>query len=94
MSGSYGVGVYFAVSPDYSIRSYCPVGQTGSKSIYLAKVLIGQVGKGMAGLKEPPELNTTTKERFDSVADNPASPSMYVIFYDCQMYPEYLITFQ
>ena len=30
---------------------------------------------------------------FDSLVDNMANPSMYIIFQDAQAYPEYLITF-
>ena len=30
---------------------------------------------------------------YDSVVDNIANPSIFVVFYDAQAYPEYLITF-
>lgn len=82
-----GNGVYFAVQASYSISGYSKPDPQGNKHIYQARVLIGKVAPGQAGLKEPPQ-------NFDSVADNPAAPGMYVVFFDAQTYPEYLITFR
>jgi len=80
-----GNGVYFAVNSAYSIRGYCPADNSGHKYIYQARVLTGKSTRGKSGLKEPPA-------GYDSVSDSD-SASIYVVFYDAQSYPEYLITF-
>lgn len=82
-----GNGVYFATSASYSVRGYCPADASGLKYIYQARVLTGKCTRGQSGLKEPPA-------GFDSVADNPSSPGVVVVFFDAQTYPEYLITFK
>lgn len=79
--------MYFATSAAYSVRGYCPADTSGLKYIYQARVLTGKYTTGRSGLKEPPD-------GFDSVADNPSSPAAFVVFYDAQTYPEYLITFK
>ena len=79
-----GNGVYFATNSIYSIRSYCPADSLGNKYIYLARVLTGKSVPGQRGLKEPPAGYDSVKDRDDTI---------YVVFYDAQTYPEYLITF-
>lgn len=87
----YGNGSYFAVDPNYSARGYAVPDSQGHKRMYLAKVLVGDFTRGQAGLPAPPEKNQC--DLYDSVCDNPAQPSIFVIFNDVQAYPEYLITF-
>lgn len=88
-----GEGVYFAADATYSANSsYSQPNAMGQKRIYQAKVLIGNSCAGRGGMKEPPYMNGSSGQRFDSVHDN--GNSMYVIFHDTQAYPEYLITFQ
>jgi poly [ADP-ribose] polymerase 10/14/15 len=82
-----GNGVYFATGSNYSIRGYCSPDASGNKCIYQARVLTGKYTTGQAGLREPPA-------GFNSVVDNVTSPSMFVVFYDAQTYPEYLVTFK
>ena len=77
-----GNGVYFAVNSAYSIGGYCKPDSSGNKHIYYARVLTGKSAPGQSGLKEPPQ-------GYDSVTGG----SAYVVFYDAQTYPEYLITF-
>jgi len=84
---AYGSGVYFAVNSAYSIRGYCPVDGLGNKYIYRARVLTGKSTQGQSGLKEPPA-------GYDSVTDNANAQTIFVVFYDAQTYPEYLITFK
>ena len=79
-----GNGVYFAVNSNYSIRGYCPADGSGHKYIYQARVLTGKSTSGGSGMKEPPA-------GYDSVT---GGGSIYVVFYDSQTYPEYLITFK
>jgi poly [ADP-ribose] polymerase 10/14/15 len=91
---SFGNGSYFAADPAYSIRSYCPRDNQGLRYIYQVRVLTGKFAQGAAGMKEPPGLPNKPDANYDSVVDNVANPSMFVIFHDAQSYPEYLITFK
>jgi len=79
--------VYFASASAYSINGFCPADASGLKYIYQARVLTGKYTRGQGGLKEPPA-------GFDSVVDNPSAPGAFVVFFDAQTYPEYLITFK
>ena len=45
-------------------------------------------------MKDPPAKRTTNLNvLYDSVVDNVGNPYIFVVFYDPQAYPEYLITF-
>jgi poly [ADP-ribose] polymerase 10/14/15 len=77
-----GNGVYFATTSQYSIHGYTTADSSGYRYIYQAQVLIGKSTPGQSGLKEAPP-------GYDSVSGS----GMYVVFYDAQTYPEYLITF-
>ncbi|KAG8547822.1 hypothetical protein GDO81_027392 [Engystomops pustulosus] len=90
----YGNGTYFAVNADYSARGYCPPDANRHKHLYLARVITGVFCIGRAGMVAPPAKNTlNSTDLYDSVTDNTASPSMFIIFNDIQAYPEYHITF-
>lgn len=43
-------------------------------------------------MKVAPDLDSTKGIKFDSVVDNIASPSIFVVFTDNHAYPEYIIT--
>ncbi len=47
---------------------------------------------GQADMKTPPVR--VAPDLYDSVVDNVQNPSMFVVFHDCQAYPDYLITFK
>ncbi|XP_043913996.1 protein mono-ADP-ribosyltransferase PARP14-like [Protopterus annectens] len=91
----YGEGVYFAVESSYSTNStYSRPDLSDMRYIYRARVLAGRYTEGKRGLRvPPPRLNFNPYDRYDSVVDSKALPTMYVIFHDDQAYPEYLITF-
>ena len=84
----YGEGVYFAKDAAYSARDRYSKQDTesGHKYMYLARVLVGKYTKGDKGIKKPPAT-------FDSVVNDVDDPGIFVVFYDGQAYPEYLITF-
>uniref|UniRef100_A0AAJ7WL60 Poly [ADP-ribose] polymerase n=1 Tax=Petromyzon marinus TaxID=7757 RepID=A0AAJ7WL60_PETMA len=90
-----GVGTYFALNAWYSASdTYSKPDANGTKYMFQARVLTGSYCKGDASMKEPPLKSPFSKTvRYDSVVDNCFSPSMFVVFYDNQAYPEYLITF-
>ncbi|XP_062312355.1 protein mono-ADP-ribosyltransferase PARP14-like isoform X2 [Osmerus eperlanus] len=90
----YGNGTYFAVNASYSASdTYSKPDPQGQKFMFLCCVLTGDFTRGQQGMIVPPSKGNTNAQLYDSVTDNPARPSMFVIFHDCQAYPEYLITF-
>lgn len=90
----FGKGSYFAVDPAYSARGYATPDAKGHKRMYLARVLVGDFTQGRAGMIMPPAKTAgSTADLYDSVTDNAAVPTMFVIFNDIQAYPEHLITF-
>ncbi|XP_046902162.1 poly(ADP-ribose) polymerase family member 14-related sequence 1 isoform X2 [Hypomesus transpacificus] len=93
-AAAYGNGTYFAVEARYSASdTYSRPDPQGQKFMFLCCVLTGDFTRGQHGMIVPPSKGNTNAQLYDSVTDNPARPSMFVIFHDCQAYPEYLITF-
>lgn len=92
----FGKGTYFAVNASYSSsNTYSRPNQAGEKCMYLCRVLTGDFTAGNQNVIVPPAKGgPTSVEKYDSVVDNLANPSMYIIFHDSQAYPEYLITFK
>ena len=92
----YGNGVYFALDASYSaISTYSPPDAYGLRYMYLTKVLVGEYTVGRQGLLTPPAKNPSDPtDTYDSMVDQTANPRIFVVFYDWQCYPEYLITFQ
>ena len=89
----YGRGVYFARDARYSLN-YARGGD-GGRHMYLARVLVGQYCVGNSKMIVPPPKNSSRQEiLYESVVDNQGDPSIFVVFYDNQCYPEYLITMQ
>ena len=92
----YGLGSYFAKDASYSADTmYSPADTQGNRHIYQCKVLTGEYTVGSSGMKIPPPKNPTVPDvLFDTVANNVRNPAIFVVFYDAQAYPEYLITFK
>ena len=62
--------------------------------MYLARVLVGKYCRGDFTMVVPPPKNPFESEiLYESVVDEPRNPSKFVVFYDNQCYPEYVITF-
>jgi len=95
LSGTkYGQGTYFARDASYSCH-YARIGDAGGRYMYLARVLVGQYYVGNSTMIVPPPKTPLRPEiLYESVVDNPIDPSIFVVFYDNQCYPEYLITLQ
>lgn len=89
----YGNGTYFALNASYSANNTYSVPNTqGQKHMYLCRVLAGDYTKGQSGIIVPPAKNANC-DLYDTVVDNPAAPTIFVVFGDYNAYPEYLITF-
>ena len=88
----FGQGTYFARDASYSV-CYARAGDGGRRYMYLARVLVGQYCVGSPKMKVPPEKHPSRPEiLYESVVDNQVDPCIFVVFYDNQCYPEYLIT--
>jgi len=91
----YGNGVYFARDASYSTQSrYSPPDTTGNRYLYLAHVLVGECAVGRQGMITPPPKGSDATDAYDSVVDDTGNPSIFVVFYDNQCYPDYLVTFK
>ena len=89
---AFGRGVYFARDASYSVK-YAG-GGSGGKCMYLARVLVGKYCQGKLDMKVPPAKDSSRPEiLFESVVNDVTNPSIFVVFFDTQCYPEYLITF-
>ncbi|KAG1959203.1 protein mono-ADP-ribosyltransferase PARP14-like [Pimephales promelas] len=89
----YGNGTYFAVNASYSANpTYAVPAADGTQLMFVARVLTGHYAQGQTGMKTPP-VRVAPDHNYDSVVDNVQNPSMFVVFHDCQAYPEYLIKF-
>ncbi|XP_027034050.2 protein mono-ADP-ribosyltransferase PARP14-like isoform X1 [Tachysurus fulvidraco] len=92
----YGHGTYFAVKASYSADpTYATPSTDGTQLMFVTLVLTGRYTDGKSDMKVPPPRSSQDpNDRFDSVVDNMQNPSMFVVFHDCQAYPDYLITFK
>ena len=91
----YGQGVYFALKSSYS-RGYSNPDANGGNKMYFARVLVGEYEKGDSSMKTPPSRNDPTNPslHYDSTVNDTNSPTIFVIYYDNQAYPEYIVTFK
>ncbi|XP_051757531.1 protein mono-ADP-ribosyltransferase PARP15 [Ctenopharyngodon idella] len=90
----YGHGTYFAVNASYSANpTYAVPAADGNQLMFVARVLTGHYAQGQGNMRTPP-VRIAPDQYFDSVVDNAQNPSIFVVFHDCQAYPDYLITFK
>ena len=90
----FGRGAYFTKKSSYSARAIYATPDDKLRRMYIARVLVGKFTKGKENLLEPPLIDNNQNVRYDSVVDNVANPEIFVIFFDYQSYPEYLITYK
>ncbi|XP_041529290.1 protein mono-ADP-ribosyltransferase PARP14-like isoform X2 [Microtus oregoni] len=92
----YGKGTYFAVNAFYSANdTYSRPDANGKKYMYYVRVLTGNYTMGTSSLIVPPPRDPrNSTDLYDTVTDDDKNPSLFVVFYDNQAYPEYLITFR
>ncbi|XP_074050723.1 protein mono-ADP-ribosyltransferase PARP11 isoform X2 [Macrotis lagotis] len=63
------------------------------KSMFLARVLIGDYINGDSKYMRPPSKDGSFVNLYDSCVDNTWNPKIFVVFDANQIYPEYLIEF-
>ena len=90
----YGEGVYFARDAHYSNR-YARPDVSGNRRMYLTRVLTGEFIASGQGTVIPPAKNPQVNPNvlFDSTVDTMGNPGIYVVYFDAQNYPAYLITY-
>ncbi|XP_052268172.1 uncharacterized protein LOC127869546 isoform X2 [Dreissena polymorpha] len=91
---AYGNGAYFATTSRYS-NNYAKVDASGVSRMFLNKVLTGEYTAGASGMSCLPQKTILhgIPVLFDSAVDHVGNPTMFVIFHDSQVYPEYLIEY-
>lgn len=62
----------------------------------VTQVLVGDYTKGNPTLRRPPSKFSTSScyEMYDSVCDKVKEPSVFVVFDNDQVYPDYIITYR
>ena len=86
-------GCYFARDASYS-NGYASPDALGQKHMYVVRVLTGQFTTGRTEMIVAPPKDPSDKAvLFDSVVNDTATPTISVVFYDADAYPEYLITY-
>jgi len=92
----YGRGAYFAKTSKYSHSYTQPVGSTGNRYMFFARVLVGKSVLGVSDYKRPPPLDPNQPHLglYDTCVDDVASPSIFVVFDNVQCYPEFLIEYK
>ncbi|NXN25025.1 PAR12 polymerase, partial [Nycticryphes semicollaris] len=89
---NYGKGIYFARDASYS-HEYCqPAAKT--KTMFVARVLVGDYVQGNAIYVRPPSKPGDGLQFYDSCVDNESNPSVFVVFEKHQIYPEYMIDYK
>jgi len=82
---AYGKGSYFARDSSYSL-GYSQPDASGVRKMFLASVLVGRCSKASSSMVKAPQGSHT-------VVNNVSSPSVFVVFFIKQAYPEYVISF-
>ncbi|NXW56495.1 PAR12 polymerase, partial [Eurystomus gularis] len=85
----YGRGSCFARDASYS-DNYCKE-ESHIKTMFLARVLVGEFTLGSSSYVRPPLKDN--QNFYDSCVNNFSNPSIFVIFEKQQIYPEYLIEY-
>ncbi|XP_065713918.2 protein mono-ADP-ribosyltransferase PARP12-like [Patagioenas fasciata] len=85
----YGKGSYFARDASYS-DNYCEE-DSYTKTMFLARVLVGEFTLGSSSYVRPPLKDN--QNFYDSCVNSCSNPSIFVIFEKQQIYPEYLIEY-
>eukprot|EP00300_Choanocystis_sp_HF-7_P017036 c19619_g1_i1.p2 GENE.c19619_g1_i1~~c19619_g1_i1.p2 ORF type:complete len:228 (+),score=48.82 c19619_g1_i1:1145-1828(+) len=89
----YGKGTYFARDAQYSV-SYSPAGANGISTMFFVRILIGE---SCLGTKDKPQPDKKASgAMFDSMVNNMADPSIYVLSVgsDHRAYPDFVIQFK
>ena len=89
----FGAGVYFARDAKFASR-YAPRDRRGLYTLYYAKVLTGEYTRGHTSMLAPPSKRNPNNPalHYDSTVNSVKKPKIFVVYYDSQVYPEYVLT--
>uniref|UniRef100_A0A3B4BB05 Poly [ADP-ribose] polymerase n=1 Tax=Periophthalmus magnuspinnatus TaxID=409849 RepID=A0A3B4BB05_9GOBI len=87
----YGQGSYFARDAKYS-HSY--TGDSDPRFMFVSRVLVGEFARGSSEYRRPPSRDGGDVNLFDSCVDDIYDPSIFVVFKEQQIYPEYLLKYK
>ncbi|KAL3862312.1 hypothetical protein ACJMK2_008290 [Sinanodonta woodiana] len=87
----FGKGSYFAKTAKYSDRYTEP----GNRAMFLVRVLAGDYTAGNENYRRPPlkDPQNPHGDLYDSCVNDVIKPSIFVIFDNCQVYPEYVVKY-
>jgi poly [ADP-ribose] polymerase 10/14/15 len=95
---AFGMGTYFARDASYSASSsYSKPDADGTKRMFLARVVVGDVCVGKSTDKVPSAARpgaANPLDLCDTTVNDAGNPSIFVTYKDPQQYPDYLITFK
>jgi poly [ADP-ribose] polymerase 10/14/15 len=92
---SYGRGVYFARDAYYSSDERFAVPDSYEvQHVFLCRVAVGDWCLGTKNQVTPDIKPYDDREVFDSTVDDIQNPKIFVVYHDCQAYPDYLISFR
>jgi len=89
----FGKGAYFAGHSEYSER-YAAPDKYGNRRMFLCRVAVGDWCVGKKDQLTPDSKPGKTTELFDSTVNDIANPSIFVVYHDTQVYPEYIVTYK
>lgn len=78
-------GSYFSKDAKFS-HSY--TSQSGVRSMFVCRVLVGDYTEGKSSYVRPPPKETGGSIFYDSCVDNIQDPNVFVVFEKYQVYPE------
>ena len=88
----FGNGTYFARDAKYS-DDYARTLPSGQKQMLVVEVLVGRWALGAEGMSMCPLLPGEQYKRYNSLVNNVANPSIFVVQHSNQAYPAYLLTY-
>lgn len=88
----YGQGNYFARNALYA-HNYSPANPAGTRTMFVARVLVGDFIQGDLTMRCPPRKSRST-ESYDSYVNSVTSPSLFMVFEKSQVYLEYILEYK
>ena len=88
----WGDGTYFARDARYS-HDYASTLPSGQKQMIVADVMVGRWTLGRPKVKECPIVEGERYTRYNSLVNDVASPSIFVVQHSSQAYPAYVVTY-
>jgi len=89
-----GACCYFATTSEKADNENKEEGPDGEKYMIMARVITGEYCEGYEGLRQAPYKPGSGYIHYDSVVDDVRNPTMYGVFDDSSVWPEYVIKYK